>query len=192
LWLKRIAPEQELFILWLLRTEGELGRYRLARMLGVPQGVARGSLARMKKKGLVAVRRRAGARASPKGVRELATLMKRHHLKLAERSNHELLGLGPESVIFQVAGRSQRLGQGIEQRDAAIKAGATGAVTFFFDGKMLKFPGVAEPVSRRSPATFEQLKSQLRMRRGDVVLIAFAGTWWEAARGGFAAIKTLT
>jgi hypothetical protein len=29
------------------------------------------------------------------------------------------------------------------------------------------------------------------MRRGDVVLIAFAGTWWEAARGGFAAIKTL-
>jgi len=191
LWLKRIAPEQELFILWLLRTEGELGRYRLARMLGVPQGVARGSLARMKKKGLVAVRRRAGARASPKGLRELAILMKRHHLGLVERSDQELLGLGPESVIFQVAGRAHRLGQGIEQRDAAIKAGATGAVTFLFDGRMLRFPGVAEPVSRRSPATFEQLKSQLRMRRGDVILIAFAGTWWEAARGGFAAIKTL-
>jgi hypothetical protein len=118
--------------------------------------------------------------------------MKRHRLKLVERSEQELLGLGVGSVIFQVGGRSHRLGQGIEQRDAAIKAGATGAVTFFFDGRMLRFPGVAEPVSRRSPATFERLKTKLRMSKGDVVLIAFADKWWDAARGGFAAIITLT
>jgi len=86
---------------------------------------------------------------------------------------------------FSVAPHQRAIGQ------AAIRAGATGAVTFLFDGKTLKFPGVAEPVSKRSPMTFEQLMSRLRMRRGDVILIAFAGTWWEAARGGFAAIRTL-
>jgi len=175
----------------LLKTEGEIGRYRLAKMIGVSQGVARGVLARMKRRRLILVRRRAGARASQKGIHELATLMKHHSLKLVKRYDHELLGLGPECVIFQAVGRSHRLGQGIEQRDAAIKAGATGAVTIIFDGKTLKFPGVAEPVSKRSPTTFRQLKAQLEPTSGDVILVAFGQTWWEAARGGFAAIKTL-
>jgi hypothetical protein len=187
-----VFPEREVFILWLLRTDGEIGRYRLARMLGVPQGIARGVLARMKRDELITVRHRAGTRASSKGLRELAAQMKRERLKFVRRSDQELLGLGSRSILFHVAGRSHQLGQGIEQRDAAVKAGATGAVTFLFDGKTLKFPGVAESLSRRNPAAFEQLKNQLKMKKGDVVLIAFAGTWWDAARGGFAAVRTLT
>jgi len=185
------APEQELFILWLLKTEGEIGRYRLARMVNLSQGVTRGILARMKRKGMIMVRPRAGASSSKGGLRELAVLMRRHGLRLVKRYDEELLGLAPKSVIFQVAGRSDRLGQGIEQRDAAIKEGATGAVTFLFDGKMLNFPGVAEPLSKRSPMAFKQLRNQLRLKKGDVILIAFANTWWDAARGGFAAIRTL-
>jgi hypothetical protein len=187
-----MSPEQEVFILWLLRTEGEIGRYRLAKMLGVPQGIARGVLARMKRDKLITVRHRAGTRASPRGLRVLTAQMKREHLKLVMRSDQELLGLGSTSILFHVVGPSRRLGQGIEQRDAAVKAGATGAVTFLFDGKTLRFPGVVESLSKRNPAAFEQLKNQLQMRRGDVVLIAFAGTWWDAARGGFAAVRTLT
>lgn len=183
--------EHELFVLWLLRTEDEIGRYRLAMMLGVAQGIARGILARMKRDGLIVVRRRAGARASPKGLRRLVVLMRSDRLELVKRSDQELLGLGSKCVLFHVRGRSRQLGQGIEQRDAAIKAGATGAVTFLFDGKTLRFPGVAESLSKRNPAAFEQLKSQVRMKKGDVVLIAFAGTWWDAARGGFAAVRTL-
>ena len=164
----------------------------MARMLGVPQGIARGVLARMKRDGLITVRHRAGTRASSRGLLELTVQMKRGHMKLARRSDQELLGLGSRSVLFHVAGCSRRLGQGIEQRDAAVRAGATGAVTFLFDGKTLRFPGVAESLSERNPAAFEQLKNQLRMKKGDVVLIAFAGTWWDAARGGFAAVRTLT
>lgn len=187
----RTLSEHELFVLWLLRTEDEIGRYRLAEMLGVAQGIARGILARMKRDGLIIVRRRAGARASPMGLRRLAALMRRYQLRLVKKSDQELLGLGSKCVLFHVAGRSHRLGRGIEQRDAAIKAGSTGAVTFLFDGKTLRFPGVAESLSKRNPAAFEQLKNQLRMSKGDVVLIAFAGTWWDAARGGFAAVGTL-
>ncbi len=186
-----MVPEQELFILWLLRTEDEIGRYRLAKMLGVSQGSARGMLTQMKRRRLITVRPHAGTRSSQKGLRELSVLMRHHRLKLVERSNLELLGLGPATVVFQISGRSQRLSHGIEQRDAAIKAGAMGAVTFLFDGKTLKFPGVAEPVSRRSPMAFEQLKARLKMKKGDVVLIAFAHTWWDAARGGFSAVRTL-
>jgi hypothetical protein len=189
--LKYIHPEQELFILWLLRTEGEIGRYRLAEMLGVPQGIARGILVHMNRDGLIQARYRAGTRASSKGLRRLVTLMKLHNLKLVKRSDKGLLGLDSSSVLFHVSGRSRQLGQGIEQRDAAIKSGATGAVTFFFDGRALKFPGVAESLQKRDPAAFEQLKNQLVMKRGDVVLIAFASTWWDAARGGFAAVRTL-
>jgi DNA-binding MarR family transcriptional regulator len=183
--------EQELLILWLLRAEGEIGRYRLAKMLDVPQGIARGILTRMKRDRLITVRQHAGTRASPKGLRELAALMKREHLKLVRRSDQELLGLGSRSILFHVAQRSHQLGQGVEQRDAAIKAGATGAVTFLSDGRTLRFPGVAESLSKRNPAAFKQLKNQIKMKKGDVVLIVFAGTWWDAARGGFAAVRTL-
>ncbi len=186
-----MASEQELFVLWLFNTEGVIGRYWLAKMLGVSQGVARGMLTQMNRRGLITVRHRAGAKTSSKGRHHLHSLMRRYRLRAAERFDREILGLGPESVVFQVAESSSRLGQGIEQRDAAIKEGAAGSVTFFFDGKTLKFPGVAEPVSKRSPLTFKQLKEQLKMRKGDVILIAFGHTWWDAARGGFAAVKTL-
>ena len=189
--LKPIASEQKLYILWLLETEGVIGRYRLARMLGASQGVARGILARMRTRGLITVRPRAGTKVSSKGRRQLHSLMVRHRLKLVQRFDQQILGLGPENVVFQVAGGLNQLGQGLEQRDAAIKAGAAGAVTFFFDGRMLRFPGVAEPVSRRSSITFSYLKERLKMRKGDVILIAFGPTWWNAARGGFAAVKTL-
>jgi hypothetical protein len=186
-----VLSEQELFILWLLGTEKEIGRYRLAKMLGAPQGIVRGVLARMKRNGLITVRHRAGTGASAKGLRELTAQMKREHLKSVRRSDQELLGLGSRTVLFHLAGRSRRLGQGVEQRDAAVKAGATGSVTFLFDGKTLRFPGVAESLSRRNPAAFEHLRNQVKMKKGDVVLIAFAGTWWDAARGGFAAVRTL-
>jgi DNA-binding MarR family transcriptional regulator len=189
--LKAMPPDQELFILWLLKTEGEIGRYRLAEMLGVPQGVARGILTQMSRDGLIHVRHRAGTSASSKGLHRLLTLKKRHDLREIKRNEEKLLGLDLRSVIFQIAGRSRQLGQGIEQRDAAIKAGATGAVTFLFDGKTLKFPGVAESLGTRDHAAFEQLKNQLVMKKGDVILIAFASTWWNAARGGFAAVTTL-
>ena len=186
-----MPPDQELFVLWLLKTEREIGRYRLAEMLGVPQGIARGILLHMKRDGLIQARSRAGTRASSEGLRKLTVLMKRHNLRLVKRSDQELLGLDSSSVLFHVAGRSRQLGQGIEQRDAAIKAGATGAITFLFDGTTLKFPGVAESLQRRDPAAFEKLKKQVTMKKGDVILIAFASTWWDAARGGFAAVRTL-
>lgn len=186
-----MASEQELFVLWLFKTEGVIGRYWLAKMLGTSQGVARGMLTQMKREGLITVRHRAGAKTSSKGRRHLHSLMRRYRLRTVERFDPEILGLGPEKVVFQVAESSDHLGQGIEQRDAAIKEGAAGAVTFFFDGKTLKFPGVAEPVSKRSPLTLKQLKEHLKIRKGDVILIAFGHTWWDAARGGFASVKTL-
>jgi len=178
-------------VLWLLETEGGIGRYRLAKMLGEPDGIVRGMLSRLRGKGLLVVRPRTGTQASRKGLRELATFMRRNRLRLAKRFDQEILGLGPENVIFQISGCSGRIGQGVEQRDAAIKAGARGAVTILYDGKMLNFPGVTEPISRRSRTAFGHLKRELKLRRGDAVLISFGDTWWDAARGGFAAIKTL-
>lgn len=160
-------------------------------MLGESEGVARGILTLLKKRGLINVRRQVGVMVSRRGLRELSTLMKRRHLRVVGRVDYPVLGLGPNGVVFQVAKCSGRLNQGIEQRDAAIKTGATSAVTFLFDGKTLKFPGVSEPVSTRSPAIFQQLKKELKMKKGDVVIIALGDSWWEAARGGFAAVKTL-
>ncbi len=187
-----MISDQELFTLWLLVSEGEIGRYRLAKMLDVPQGVARGLLARMKRGGLITVHHRSGAKASRKGINRLAHLMKRNHLRHVERLDEQVLGLGQEGVVFQVAGCSKKIGRGIEQRDAAVRAGATGAVTFVFDDRTLVFPDTKEPVTKRSPATFQYLKRRLEMRKGDAVLVAFGNSWWEAAKGGFAAVRTLS
>jgi hypothetical protein len=186
-----VASDQELFILWLLTLQGEVGRYRLAKMLDVPQGVARGVFARMKRRGLITVRHRTGASSTRKGTNQLRALMERGRLKYAKRLGEEVLGLGQEGVIFQVGGCSNKIIRGIEQRDAAVRAGATGAVTFIFDGRTLIFPDTKEPVTKRSFGTFQHLRKRLKMRKGDAVLIAFGNSWWDAARGGFAAVRTL-
>jgi hypothetical protein len=117
--------------------------------------------------------------------------MKWSRLRSVQRLDEEVLGLGQEGVIFQVEGCSRKISRGIEQRDAVVRAGATGAVTFIFDGRTLIFPDTKEPVTKRSPGTFQHLRKRLKMRKGDAVLIAFGNSWWEAARGGFAAVKTL-
>jgi len=186
-----VTSDQEAFILWLLTLQGEVGRYRLAKMLDVPQGVARGIFARMRRRGLITVQHRTGASSTRKGINQLRSLMKRCRLKYAQRLDEEVLGLGQEGVIFQVGECSRRISRGIEQRDAAVRAGATGAVTFIFDGRTLIFPDTKEPITKRSPGTFQHLTRRLKMRKGDAVLIAFGNSWWEAARGGFAAVKTL-
>jgi len=186
-----VTSDQELFILWLLTLQGEVGRYRLAKMLDVPQGVARGILTRMKRRGLITVKHRTGASSTRKGINQLRSLMKRSRLRYAQRLDEEVLGLGQEGVIFQVGGCSNKISRGIEQRDATVRAGATGAVTFIFDGHTLIFPDTKEPVTKRSPGTFQHLRKRLEMRKGDAVLIAFGNSWWQAARGGFAAVKTL-
>ena len=183
--------DQELFTLWLFVSEGEIGRYRIAKMLDVSQGVARGLLARMKREGLITVHH-SGAGVSKKGINVFTRLMTQNHLRHVERLDEHVLGLGQEGVVFQVEERSEKIGRGIEQRDAAVRAGATGTVTFVFDGRSLVFPGTREPLKKRSPMAFDCLKSRLEMRRGDAVLISFSNSWWEAARGGFAAVKTLS
>ena len=62
---------------------------------------------------------------------------------------------------------------GIEQRDAAIMAGAKGATTLIFTKNRLTMPGIKEDVSKSNASILASL-SKLIMNEGDVIIIGSA------------------
>ena len=82
--------------------------------------------------------------------------------------------------------------KGIEQRDAALKAGATGACTLLLRGREFLMPMGGDEDWTLGPADslFQDLKS-LNPRAGDVVVISSAPDKVLAEQGAMAAALTL-
>jgi hypothetical protein len=61
----------------------------------------------------------------------------------------------------------------LEQRDAAIMAGAKGATTLVFTKNRLTIPGTEEDVSKSDPSLLTSL-SKLSLNEGDVIILGSA------------------
>ena len=62
---------------------------------------------------------------------------------------------------------------GLEQRDAAIMAGAKGATTLIFTKNRLTMAGTEEDVSKSDPSILATL-SKLSLNEGDIIIIGSA------------------
>jgi hypothetical protein len=78
----------------------------------------------------------------------------------------------------------------LEQRDAAVKAGAKGATTIIFKSGRLVIPSVSDDLSRDYPKTVERLVSLLQPEENDVIVVAGADSLELAEYGAAAAIWT--
>jgi hypothetical protein len=63
---------------------------------------------------------------------------------------------------------------GIEQRDAAIKMGATGATTLLYRDDKLVMPASSQDSLRKEPKVRKMIIEKLRPEEGDVVIIGSA------------------
>jgi len=98
--------------------------------------------------------------------------------------NVDDLTIGTVNCAVKIRGVSKKITYGCEERDAAIRAGATGATTLVCVGSRIIFPGSEYPVSAHVENT---LKKEFRIGNGDVIIIGTAPDAEKAERGAVSA-----
>jgi hypothetical protein len=102
------------------------------------------------------------------------------------------LTVGAYNVCFLVRKAANVVGYGLEQRDAAVKAGALGATTLIYKQNILTMPGVEENCFKNYPKIRDMLISALQPKENDVIIIGTANNQETAKIGAkAAAIETL-
>jgi len=85
----------------------------------------------------------------------------------------------------------QKVGSGIDQRDAAIIAGARKALVMVFRNGHLCIESVSDCVEKDYPRATSQILKELAPQNNDVIIIAGANSILEAKCGAFAASWSL-
>jgi hypothetical protein len=141
-----------------------IGRQQLSRELGLGEGTMRTLVGRMKTLGLVETSR-GGMRLTGEGeavLEELGNLFGGCGLPVLP------ITVGPINYAVLIRGAASKVKGGIEQRDAAIIAGASGATTLVLDEHGLRMPGMEEPLEE---AVRKLIMEELGPSPGDAIII---------------------
>ena len=158
---------------------GTVGRLKLSKDLWLGEGEARTLVRHLEKEGLVEVSR-SGISLSKAGKKLLSSL--RAVLSEQVEIPSSPLTVGRFNVAVQVKGMKNAVKYGLEQRDAAITAGAKGATTLIFTKNRLIMPRTGEDVSEAG-SSVGALLSKLNLKEGDVVIIGSADERFKAELG---------
>ena len=144
-----------------------VGRLKLSKDLYLGEGEARTLVKHLKNEGLIDVSK-SGISLSVSGRRLLSIL--RTLLSEQIEIPSTPLTVGPFNVAVRVTGMKDSIKFGLEQRDAAIMAGAKGATTLVFTKNRLTMPGTGEDVSKSDHSIPASL-SKLTLSEGDIIII---------------------
>jgi hypothetical protein len=147
-----------------------VGRLKLSKDLHLGEGEARTLIRHLKKEGLIEVSK-SGISLSATGRRLLIRLRTLMSEQLDVPSTP--LTVGAFNVAVRVTGIRGLIKYGLEQRDAAMMAGARGATTLVFTKNRLTMAGTEEDVSKSDPSILAAL-SKLSLNEGDVIIIGSA------------------
>lgn len=179
---------KEALLLYALRDWGPMGRGTLEMVLGLPEGIVRGLLKRAQIKGWIKAER-TGCSITEEGKDALYKKMERMGISSGARIPGECLGIGPSCHGVLIRGAANRIHLGIEQRDAAVRVGAKGAVSLVYLKGRLIMPGICENVDLTMPEVSRAI-SAFQLQDGDLVVIAFADNIWRAVEGAFSAAQS--
>jgi len=146
-----------------------IGRGRLAERLHVGEGAVRPMIGRLEDAGLISVSKN-GCALTGKGS-ALWRECQQVFAKKAELERDELT-LGSFNFGVLVKGYAFRVGSGMEQRDAAVKAGADSATTIMMKGRKLVIPSVSSDIMKDSPRMGLILTEGFQPEDGDVIVIS--------------------
>jgi len=172
----------------LIAKTGQVGRGKLAEELEIGEGATRTLIERLKIAHLISVSRR-GCSLTEKGKK----IWNEFESIFPQKTNIEKneLALADCNVAVQIRGGGNKVRTGVEQRDAAIIAGAKGATTLVFKDKKLVMPNISDDVSRDFPVAFRQIEVLLKLKENDAIVIGSAETWSKAEYSALAAAWTL-
>lgn len=167
-----------------LMSEKPVGRNKLANQLNVGEGAIRTIISRLKNSGLITTSKE-GCRLTDKGLdtwkKFEAIFPQRVEIGKTELTTTEY------NYAFLIKNSGQKVKSGIEQRDAAIVAGARRAVVIVFKGGHLIIDSVSNSIDKEFPKAANQILRTLRPEENDVIIIAGADNPLKAKHGSFAA-----
>jgi len=166
---------------------GTMGRLKLSKDLHLGEGETRTLIKHLKNEGLIGLSR-SGISISAAGRKLLSSL--RSLLSEQIEIPSTPLAVGPFNVAVRVAGMKGYVKYGLEQRDAAITAGARGATTLVVTKKGLAMPGTGEEVSESDSSIIATLSKQ-SLNEDDVIIIGSANEKIKAELGVKAAALEL-
>ena len=165
----------------------ETGRGKLAENLGVGEGTIRTILGRLKDAGVVEISK-AGCSLTERGLRlwkEYTSAFNKIQIGQNE------LALAKYNFAVLVRNRAEAIGSGIEQRDAAVMAGARSATTIMVKKERMVIPSVSKDVVKDFPVAAHQLVRLLHPKENDAIVIGGSDNWRKAEYGALAAAWTL-
>ncbi|MGD8543647.1 MAG: DUF4443 domain-containing protein [Candidatus Bathyarchaeota archaeon] len=164
--------------------EGPIGRGKLSKKLRTGEGATRTLLNRLIDAGLI-ITSKPGCLLTEKGEKIWNDFQSIFPQKVKLEQSE--LTLANYNIAVLIKGCGDKVKTGIEQRDAAILAGAKGATTLIFKNQTLIQPGISENLAQDFPEIFNQITKQLELEENDVIVIGSADTWEKAEYGALAA-----
>ncbi|MGB8779969.1 MAG: DUF4443 domain-containing protein [Candidatus Bathyarchaeia archaeon] len=147
--------------------EKSVGRLKLSKDLHLGEGETRTLVKHLKNEGLIDVSK-SGISLSADGRKLLSRLRTLVSEQIEIPSTP--LTVGPFNVAVRVRGMKDSVKYGVEERDAAMVAGAKGATTLIFTKNRLAMPGTDEDLSKSDPHILTSF-SKLGLNEGDVIII---------------------
>lgn len=168
--------------------EKPIGRNRLSQKLTLGEGATRTLIERLRSLSLIVVDRK-GCAFSRKGRKLWSTL----HATIPQKTvlKESGLTLAPFNVAILVKDGSSNVRFGIEQRDAALLAGAKGATTLISKNGRLTIPPDCRDLIKDFPEIHRRLVDSLKPGENDAIVIGSADTLEKAEFGALAAAWTL-
>lgn len=181
------TPKFSLYHVWktydTIYNQGPIGRKALSASLGIGEGSMRTILDKMIKEGSVENTKQ-GAMLTERGRKKF----KNSGITVVPM-RVDGMTVGTHDCAVQVKGMADRIGNGAEQRDEAVRAGAQGATTLIFQSNRLSFPG--DPEHPNLSASIS-LRSAFDLEENDVVIIGSADSYDAAEKGAVTAALALS
>jgi len=168
----------------LMEAGGSIGRQQLARELRLGEGTVRTLISRLKEQGLLATTR--GGMALTAIGRRLMEDMKAYYMNFELPETQMTLGINNYAVLVKGAGSF--IDKGIDQRDAAIIAGARGATTLITKDDEILMPGFVEQIDS---TVIELIRASVHPEEGDVIIIGSDDDKFNAEMGAKSAALML-
>ena len=173
----------------LIGNYNNVGRIRLSKELGLGEGTTRTLLKHLKTEGLTQSSR-SGISFTETGKKLFSELKSKLSQGIEVPSSP--LTLGSFNIAVLVRNSAKAVGSGMEQRDTAIKSGASGATTLIFSSNKLSLPTAEENISKSMPDLHDRLVSQFMPKENDVIIVGCGENRAAAEIGAkMAAIKLL-
>jgi len=168
---------------------GLVGRQSLALRSGLGEGAIRTLLKKMREDGY-AQANASGCFLTEAGRKVYESLAERLSPTVLLRGSKLTVGVVHVGLAVREAGKT--VGTGIEQRDSAIKLNAAGATTFVIRAGKFTIPGGSSDCERDFPSrTWSSLRTELKPKNGDAVILCGARDETTARLGALSAALTL-